>query len=123
MKTIMSCIAVLAGAMGVAADAAAGNSTLDPLTITKNSGSIESDPIDLNVPPQDVPVMIAQANQAQPSDVKTTRTLGICFPAPNDDYSLENVLVPALEASVVLFAGIRKSNRHWPGHHYRIAAA
>jgi hypothetical protein len=36
-----------------------------------------------NVPPQEVPVMIAQANQAQPSDVKTTRTIGVCSLIPN----------------------------------------
>jgi hypothetical protein len=32
-----------------------------------------------NVPPQDVPVMIAQANQAQSSTALTVRTVGICF--------------------------------------------
>jgi hypothetical protein len=47
-----------------------------------------------NVPPQDAPVMIAQANQAQPGDVKAIRTLGVCFPAPNKIYSLENVIEP-----------------------------
>ncbi len=47
-----------------------------------------------NVPPQDVPVMIAQANQAQPSDVTTTRTIGVCSPVPNSNYSAENGLVP-----------------------------
>lgn len=47
-----------------------------------------------DVPPQNVPVLIAQANQAQPRDVKTVRTLGVCFPAPNEDYTLENVIAP-----------------------------
>jgi hypothetical protein len=55
-----------------------------------------------NVPPQNVPVMIAQANQAQPSDTKTTRTLGVCYPVPNDSYSLENVLGPTKEAQAYL---------------------
>jgi hypothetical protein len=47
-----------------------------------------------NVPPQNVPVMIAQANQAQPNDVTTIRTLGVCAPTPNHNYSLENVVDP-----------------------------
>ena len=55
-----------------------------------------------NVPPQNVPVMIAQANQAQPNDVTTTRTLGVCFPAPNAIYSLENVIEPIGEAKAYL---------------------
>jgi hypothetical protein len=48
-----------------------------------------------NVPPQNVPVMIAQANQAQPSDVITTRTMGICSLIPNSALatpSLENLI-------------------------------
>lgn len=55
-----------------------------------------------NVPPQNVPVMITQAKQAQPSDVKTTRTFGVCFPAPNEKYSLENVIQPSGEAQMYL---------------------
>jgi hypothetical protein len=55
-----------------------------------------------DVPPQNFPVMIAQANQAQPSDVTTMRTLGVCFPAPNEIYSLENVVDPKLEAQAYL---------------------
>ena len=55
-----------------------------------------------NVPPQNLPVMIAQANQAQQGDVKTTRTLGVCFPAPNESYSLENVIDPRAEAQAYL---------------------
>ena len=47
-----------------------------------------------NLPPQNAPVMIAQANQAKPGDVKTTRTLGVCSPVPNRDFSLENVISP-----------------------------
>jgi len=55
-----------------------------------------------NVAPQNVPVMIAQANQATLDDVKTTRTIGVCFPAPNDNYSLENVLSPINSAGFYL---------------------
>src|SRR6266700_1675642 len=55
-----------------------------------------------NIPPQDVPVMIAQANQAQAGDVKTMRTIGVCHPAPNEDYSLENVVSPIVEAGSYL---------------------
>ena len=51
-----------------------------------------------NVPPQDVPVLIAQANQAQPSNTTTVRTLGVCSPAPNHNYSLDNVTDPILLA-------------------------
>lgn len=49
-----------------------------------------------NLPPQGVPVMIAQANQTQTGDTATIRTLGICDPVPNDpaNYSLENVIDP-----------------------------
>jgi hypothetical protein len=55
-----------------------------------------------NVPPQNVPVMIAQANQAQAGDVNTVRTLGVCFPAPNSIYSLENVIEPIGDARAYL---------------------
>jgi hypothetical protein len=47
-----------------------------------------------NLPPQDVPVMIAQANQAQSGNTTTVRTFGICSPAPSNHYSLENVIEP-----------------------------
>jgi hypothetical protein len=47
-----------------------------------------------NVPPQDVPVMIAQANQAQSGNTTSVRTLGVCSPAPSNHYSGENGLVP-----------------------------
>ena len=56
-----------------------------------------------NVPPQNVPVMIAQANQGQVDDVTTTRTLGWCFPAPSDYYSGENSLSPVIAAKIYLF--------------------
>lgn len=55
-----------------------------------------------NVPPQEVPVMIAQANQAQVGDVRTTRTIGVCHPAPNENYSLENVVSPIGQAGFYL---------------------
>ncbi len=55
-----------------------------------------------NVPPQDVPVMIAQASQAQAGDVRTMRTIGVCHPAPNEDYSLENAVSPIVEAGSYL---------------------
>jgi len=55
-----------------------------------------------NVPPQDMPVMIAQANQAQAGDVKTMRTIGVCEPVPNEDYSLENVFSPKGSAAYYL---------------------
>ncbi|MHB8167308.1 MAG: matrixin family metalloprotease, partial [Sulfuricella sp.] len=50
-----------------------------------------------NVPPQDVPVMIAQANQAQSSAARAERTVGICQIIPNAPLttpSLENVIEP-----------------------------
>ena len=55
-----------------------------------------------NVPPQNVPVIIAQAGKAQVIDAKTTRAIGICFPAPNELYSGENAFDPALEARFYL---------------------
>jgi hypothetical protein len=57
-----------------------------------------------NVPPQNVPVMIAQANQVRPNDVKTIRTIGVCEPTPNNpaNYSLENVIEPKGEAAYYL---------------------
>ena len=57
-----------------------------------------------DVPPQNMPVLIAQANQAQAGDVKTLRTIGVCQPAPNQPriYSLENVVEPKGEAAFYL---------------------
>ncbi len=49
-----------------------------------------------NVPPQNVPVMIAQANQAQAGNPAKIRTLGVCSLVPNHNYSLENVRDPIL---------------------------
>lgn len=47
-----------------------------------------------NVPPQDLPVIIAQANQA--ADGGRLRTAGVCEPVPSrpENYSLENVFEP-----------------------------
>src|ERR1039458_9241127 len=48
-----------------------------------------------NVPPQNVPVMIAQANQAQPGDVTKIRTLGVCLAMTNNSaYFGENAISP-----------------------------
>ena len=55
-----------------------------------------------NVPPQNTPVIIAQANQAQAGDVTTTRTIGVCHPAPNGDYNGENTIDPIGEAGFYL---------------------
>jgi hypothetical protein len=51
-----------------------------------------------NVPPQNVPVLIAQANQAQAGDATAIRTLGVCAPAPSTRYSLDNVVEPIGQA-------------------------
>ena len=45
-----------------------------------------------NVPPQDVPVMIAQANQAQASDIATTRTIGVCSPISPTENTLDPIV-------------------------------
>lgn len=55
-----------------------------------------------NVPPQNVPVLIAQANQAQSIGATTTRTAGVCYPVPNDNYSAENGLDPINSADFYL---------------------
>lgn len=55
-----------------------------------------------NAPPQNVPVMIAQANQAQPGDTTTIRTFGICSPAPNNNYSADNGEDPIADAKFYL---------------------
>jgi hypothetical protein len=54
-----------------------------------------------NVPPQGVPVMIAQANQAQPGDVTATRTQGVCYPA---SISGQDTLSPIASAQTYLFS-------------------
>lgn len=55
-----------------------------------------------NVPPQDVPLMIAQANQAQAGNATTVRTIGVCATAPNQNYSGENVSSPVADVSFYL---------------------
>jgi hypothetical protein len=44
----------------------------------------------------------AQPTRAKPGEVKTLHTMGICFPAPNELYSLENVLEPKGDAGFYL---------------------
>lgn len=51
-----------------------------------------------NAPPQYVPVIIAQANQAQAGETRPPRMIGVCAPVPNHNYSLENVIEPIIEA-------------------------
>lgn len=46
-----------------------------------------------NLPPQDVPVMIAQANEAQSVATARVRTFGVCAPSSNRNYSAENGLI------------------------------
>ena len=78
-----------------------------------------------NVPPQNVPVMIAQANQAQSSTALTIRTIGICDGLANGADSApsgENVVDPIVEAQG-LFAAIRASNDHRPGNCHHTATA
>ena len=53
-----------------------------------------------DVPPQNVPVMIAQANQAQQGSVTTTRTLGVCYPA---SISGQDTLSPIASAQNYFF--------------------
>lgn len=60
-----------------------------------------------NVPPQNVPVMIAQANQAQLGDMKTTRAVGICSLIPNGAFATpptENRVHPIVEAFSYLYS-------------------
>jgi len=84
-------------AMGIAGEVAAteNNSSLAPLIPM----AIPDMP---NVPPQNVPVIIAQANQAQPGDVSTLRAIGVCHPAPNGDYNSQNMVDPIGEAGFYL---------------------
>ena len=60
-----------------------------------------------NVPPQDVPVMIAQANQAQSSTALTGRTVGICYGIFNGvgtSPSLENTIDPKVAAQSYFYS-------------------
>ncbi|MEQ1525190.1 MAG: hypothetical protein ABL911_00380 [Gallionella sp.] len=65
-----------------------------------------------NVPPQNLPVMIAQANQAQLGDMKTTRAIGVCFPAPNNNYSGANTFSPINSAGFYLRSYEHKNVAH-----------
>ena len=40
--------------------------------------------------------------QVQGSGEASTRTMGVCFPAPNDNYSIENVISPKSQAAYYL---------------------
>jgi hypothetical protein len=71
MKTEIGC-AVLLCLMGTMAGAAANGNM---------AGSIESDPID------------------SVNDVTTTRTLGVCYPAPSEQYNGDNTLSPIASAN------------------------
>ena len=52
-----------------------------------------------NVPPQNVPLMIAQANQAQAGDSTKIRAIGVCAPVSNVKESAgENIRVPLTSA-------------------------
>jgi hypothetical protein len=55
-----------------------------------------------NVPPQDAPVMIAQANQAQAGGATGIRAVGVCAPASNNIANLassgDNVFIPLKSA-------------------------
>lgn len=131
-KTSMGCFAVLLGAMGIVAEATAGESNasfagkrgLSPIVpivrpllfktdLNLTQGEVTMFIPDMpNLPPQDAPVMIAQASQAQAGDTAKIRTMGVCAPAPNHNYSLENVRDPILTAGYYLQA---YENRNPPG--------
>lgn len=51
-----------------------------------------------NVPPQNVPVLIAQATQAQAGDTAKVRALGQCYPVTSNYYGGENTLSPLVAA-------------------------
>ena len=46
--------------------------------------------------------LTTQANQSQPNDVTTIRTVGICSPAPNNNYSSDNGEDPIAEVKFYL---------------------
>src|SRR6266568_1220037 len=63
--------------------------------------------VDLRAPvrvglPEDLLADNATSNQAQAGDVQTMRTIGVCEPVPNEDYSLENVFSPKGSAAYYL---------------------
>jgi hypothetical protein len=94
-------------AVPVASDALIANaqSLFDQIKtdLNLNQGEVNMFIADIpNAPPQNVPVMIAQANQAQPGDTTTIRTFGICSPAPNNNYSSDNGEDPIADAKFYL---------------------
>ena len=78
------------------------NVVMQDLTPTRSDPLTTRIPDTPNVPPQDAPVMIAQANQAQTGDVTKVRTLGVCTAMPNRIYSLSNVIEPVASANFYL---------------------
>ena len=62
-----------------------------------------------NVPPQNLPVMIAQANQAQTGGASSTRVVGVCQPAPSLEYTGDNTLSPIGSAQDYLYSYEQKS--------------
>ncbi len=57
-----------------------------------------------NVPPQSIPVMIAQANQAQSNNVTKTPVFGVCQPAPSLEYTGDNTLSPIVSAQTYFYS-------------------
>jgi hypothetical protein len=56
-----------------------------------------------NLPPQNVPVIIAQANQTQVNNMQTERTIGVCHPLGADSVpSGEDVIAPKVYARLYL---------------------
>ncbi len=90
---MMKCCAVLLGA--VALTATAEENKMNSVALTS----------------RDVPMIIAEANQAQASDKAAVRTLGVCFPVPgsSEHFSLENVLSPKGSAGEYLRSYEHKS--------------
>jgi hypothetical protein len=91
MRLLKKSIVVLAGVMGLVTGVLAGNSGLSPIVVP-------------NMPPQDVQVMLAQANQAEQSSTKPVRTVGICQPVQNVWIPLGNLgevfISPVSEAAM-----------------------
>jgi len=74
MRAEIGCVALLLGVMGCLTSAAASENAAG--AAEKGLSPIILSPITLS------PITL-QANQAQPSDVTTTRTLGVCQVIPN----------------------------------------
>ncbi len=93
MRAYIGWVALLLSVMGSVAQAAAVDYSKAGLAGGQSTKAMAV-PAMPNVPPQNVPVMIAQANQAQAGNATTVRTIGICATAPNQNYSGENGLAP-----------------------------